>query len=96
VLARGLWWLGSARSELPTVEADDGDGGARRRRSSSGNWEATEGRRALVNYGKSCARVDWGGEGLVLAVHGRAVRGRSGRGRRRRNVARALAIGHWD
>jgi hypothetical protein len=49
-----------------------------------------------VNYGEACTRVNWGGEGLVLAAHGRAVRGRSKRGRRQWSVGRALGIGHWN
>jgi hypothetical protein len=34
VLARGSWWCGSTWSELPTVEAVGGGGGARRDKTS--------------------------------------------------------------
>jgi hypothetical protein len=49
-----------------------------------------------VSYGKACARVDWDGGGLVMAAHGRAVRGRSKRRRRRWNVGQVLEIGYWN
>jgi hypothetical protein len=61
-------------------EAEGGDGGARRRRSSGCNWKATGGRRARVSNGEACMRVDWCGGCLVVAAHGDAVRCRSRRG----------------
>jgi hypothetical protein len=85
VLARVSWWRGKARSELPTVRPKVAAVALRRRQSSSCNWMATSGRGAPVSYGEACARVDWDGGGLVLAVHGDAVRGRSKRRRRRWN-----------
>jgi hypothetical protein len=95
VLARESWWRESARSELPTVEAESGGGGARREQGFSGNWGRSVGRRARARHGEAGAGVGWGGGGPVWAAHGRAVHGRSGGRRRRRNAARALEIGLW-
>jgi hypothetical protein len=92
VLARVSWWRGEAQSELPTVRPKVAAAALRRRRSSSGNWRRTVGRRALASNSEACAGVDWGECELVRAAHGRAVCGRSGEGRRRRNVARMLEI----
>jgi hypothetical protein len=57
VLVRVSWWLGSARSELPTVEAEGGGGGARRGQSFSGNWGRIVGRRARASNGEASAGV---------------------------------------
>jgi hypothetical protein len=96
VLARVSWWRGEAQRELPAVRPKVAAAALRRRRSSSGNWRRTVGRRALASNREACAGVDWGGGELVRAAHGRAVRGRSGGGRRRGNLARMLEIGCWE
>jgi hypothetical protein len=75
-------------------EAEGGDGGARRRRSSGCNLKATGGRRARVGNGKTCTRIDLDGGGLMMAAHGNAVRGRIKRRRRRWNVVGCSKIWH--
>jgi hypothetical protein len=69
VLARGLWWRGSAWSELSTVRPK-----AATTALVGGEAPIEIGRqlscRARASNGEAWTRMDWGGGGLVLAVHG--------------------------